>query len=581
MEKKFALVLRNKTLLNIPDELEIDLYTVDGLKDRVFEEKYIVSNSKLVEAEIYAPEINLYLDNTQDKDPDTIVHNLYRLFQARNLLHLYSTDLPIIEKIGNKVVLVGNEVLKDKVKDIDKDDVLDILAVIEKEQIESIGGKIGELTIKLKDNRTIVSDQILFQNRPDEFEIIGVWDVDEAHIQDVISETIDNVIYGYEYVKVLKYSPDICQRKGRITDICGYCADTCPVNAITKVDEGNELKFIDINCTRCGGCVSVCPSGALDYRVPDRSVVHMMSKLFKQRIPLIIPEPMLTEGLNIKLKENVLPFVIGGKKFLDESHLLTILQESGSQVVLYNDNVSKGTNEAIELLNGIYLKKYGKQAVFIATTLQELEDSLKKANFIDGSYNSLEIDVYAKKREIFSERLSFIVGGDDLGEIHTKEHIHYGIIQIDDSKCTLCLSCANVCNVEALKPFEHDNTLRINPSICTACGYCIEICPENCMSIIEDTIYLNRSWFEYKVLARDNLFRCIVCGKPFAPSRSIEKIAKQMISLWGDSDVRVKTLFCCPECKPKLMMGDELTNRKADEKIKEIKGKIFNGEQNS
>lgn len=111
--------------------------------------------------------------------------------------------------------------------------------------------------------------------------------------------------------------------------------------------------------------------------------------------------------------------------------------------------------------------------------------------------------------------------------------------------------------MEALKPFESDNTLRLNPSICTMCGYCVEICPEDCMDVSKDVIYLNKSWFVYRVLAKDELFRCIVCGKPFAPSKSIKAIAERMIKIWGEDDPRVKTLYCCPDCKPKVMLGDK------------------------
>ena len=552
-EKKFG--------FKLPEDLKREIqfkedYEIDVLEDNGGGE-YIVSNSEDVDAEIYAPEINFYLKNSKDKDPEKLGNNVYRLFQARNLFYLYSSDLPEIKRIDNTVILVGGDEFFDEFEELNSGGKLEVIAKVNPEDIEKIEGVIGSLKLLKKDNSIFEASQILFLDRPDDYERVGVIKVERGKEYAAFNEALENAEFGYEYVKVLKYDNTICQHHNRQYDVCGFCADVCPVDAIVKADDPRRLEFVDINCTRCGGCVSICPSGAMDFRVPDRSVFHMMSKIYKDRIPLIIPENMGFESLKIDLKENVLPFVIGGKKFLDESHLLTILQESGAQVVIFNDNLSRGTKEAIGLINEIYRRKYGKEGVLVATDVDELKSALDRVCKVDGSYNPKEVDVYKKKREIFSERLEFIVDGDDLGEITTFEYLHYGLISADESKCTLCLSCAGACNVEALKPFENDNSLRFNPSLCTMCGYCVQICPEQCMSITKDVIYLNKSWFVYRTLAKDELFRCIVCGKPFAPAKSIKTIAERMIKIWGEDDPRVKTLYCCPDCKPKVMLGDK------------------------
>ncbi len=552
-EKKFGFKLPEdlKREIQFKEDYEIDVLESNGGGD------YIVSNSEDVDAEIYAPEINFYLKNSKDKDPEKLGNNVYRLFQARNLFYLYSSDLPEIKRIDNTVILVGGDEFFDEFEELNSGGKLEVIAKVNPEDIEKIEGVIGSLKLLKKDNSIFEASQILFLDRPDDYERVGVIKVERGKEYAAFNEALENAEFGYEYVKVLKYDNTICQHHNRQYDVCGFCADVCPVDAIVKADDPRRLEFVDINCTRCGGCVSICPSGAMDFRVPDRSVFHMMSKIYKDRIPLIIPENMGFESLKIDLKEDVLPFVIGGKKFLDESHLLTILQESGAQVVIFNDNLSRGTKEAIGLINEIYRRKYGKEGVLVATDADELKSALDRVCKVDGSYNPKEVDVYKKKREIFSERLEFIVDGDDLGEINTFEYLHYGLISVDESRCTLCLSCAGACNVEALKPFENDNSLRFNPSLCTMCGYCVQICPEQCMSITKDVIYLNKSWFVYRTLAKDELFRCIVCGKPFAPAKSIKTIAERMIKIWGEDDPRVKTLYCCPDCKPKVMLGDK------------------------
>jgi DNA-directed RNA polymerase subunit RPC12/RpoP len=54
-------------------------------------------------------------------------------------------------------------------------------------------------------------------------------------------------------------------------------------------------------------------------------------------------------------------------------------------------------------------------------------------------------------------------------------------------------------------------------------------------------------------MAKDELFACSECGKEFATKKSIEKIAAIMTPLFGADDVKIKTLYCCSDCKPKVM----------------------------
>ena len=67
---------------------------------------------------------------------------------------------------------------------------------------------------------------------------------------------------------------------------------------------------------------------------------------------------MNIRNLESFLKEGVLPLAIEGEKFLDESSFLTLLQMSGSQVIFYSDFLSKGSKDAIRIVNDIYQKTY-------------------------------------------------------------------------------------------------------------------------------------------------------------------------------------------------------------------------------
>jgi MinD superfamily P-loop ATPase len=381
----------------------------------------------------------------------------------------------------------------------------------------------------------------------------GTFDPNLSSIEEVI-QTLKQNISSYSYKKFTTYDQNICQYHGRREEICSKCEEVCPTVAITKDDKTKTLGFSQIDCHGCGGCISVCPSGAIDYAPTNKESLFEMSKFYKETHPLIIPEKMNMLSLDIPLKEGVLPFAVEGEKFLHEASLLTLLQISGSQVIFYSDFISKGTGDVIRILNDIYQKKYGKDAVLVAMDIEELELALKEVSFVEDSYFNFNQDTL-KKREIFSHRLQKLVGNENLGVVTTGEHVHYGKVEVKEVNCTLCLVCVGACNVGALIADAKDNTLRLNPSLCTSCGYCEVSCPEkDCLTIKRDIIELEPSWFKDSVLAQDTLFACVECGKEFATSKSIAKIAAMMAPIFSSDPVKERSLYCCADCKPKIMM---------------------------
>ncbi len=291
-----------------------------------------------------------------------------------------------------------------------------------------------------------------------------------------------------------------------------------------------------------------------------REGFYKVSRFFNKKIALIIAENLI-EDLQIELKENVLPLTIEGRKFLDETHFLTLFQESGAQIIFFSDAISKGEKEAINMLNEISRRKYNKVMIFTPSSKEELEKAIKNVKFIENAHYTIN-EANRKKREIFSSRLSHLVGEEDLGvlDLNENRYIHYGSIKIDENKCTLCMACVGVCNAEALKAFENEGELKFDASVCTDCGYCEVACPEKCIEVIYDKLELNPSYFGQKLMAKDEPFYCIMCGKPFAPKKSIEKIASTLLPIFTD-ELKKKSIYCCPECKSKLLFGEYLKKK--------------------
>lgn len=523
---------------------------------------YLVSNTKESHSEVYAPEINFYVQNSQD-DLAAKIGNVKKLYDARSLAYDLAQDMDYEEEVGSKLLIVSTDEDVDSLKEEMSEAGLTCIT-IPAGMVLDVNGKIGSLTVTIKKDEEIVdleTDQILWFDAPlFAMKQLGTVDPNIIGLEKAVEKIKENN-GGYKYKNFVNYDSSICQYHERRDETCGKCAEVCPTVAIMKIDKEKHLEFSNVDCHGCGGCVSVCPSGALDYTQMPRNALSEISAFYKDRVALILPRKMELEALHVALSPNVLPFAIEGEKFLHEAHMLTLLQASGNPIIFYTDFISKGTGDAIRIINEIFERKYNKKAVFVCENAQELEQAFRDVVAIPECVYGIN-EEGLRKREIFSARLSHLVGSDDLGVVKTGEHIHYGNITINQESCTLCLSCVGACNVRALTAHPEDNTLRFDPSICTNCGYCEFVCPEkDCLTVVKDELTLNSDYFKQNIMATDDIFECVECGVGFATVKSIEKIAAIMKPIFAGDDLKIRTLYCCANCKPKIMLQAHLDER--------------------
>lgn len=526
--------------------------------------EYLISNSPKLKSKVVASEINFYLRNSKDS----------MLNKAKNTLALYEVhantfdlakDTDHNKLVGRNIVLVSNtgrETLAAKLREAEFK-VIE-LTHFEVKFVYGAVGELGVIILQANDEFEIDADFLLVENARDYMlKQSGCFEI--ANLSD---ETVLNLINqkspNYEYKTHIHYDSTICQYHERRHEVCGKCAEVCPTVAILKDDEKKHLVFSHIDCLGCGGCISVCPSGALDYSHMPRISLNEAAKYYKDKTVLIVPRKMDISNLNIELPQGVLPFGIEGEKWLHEAHFMTLLQESGASVVFYTDLVSKGSKDAISIVNQIYELKFNKKAVYVAMNESELASALAKAGSIEGSYYSMS-EYAMTKREIFAKRTVWLVGESNLGIVKTGTNVSYGRVEINRDTCTLCLSCVGACNTSALVADKKTNSIMFNPSICTDCGYCEMSCAEkDTIKITSGQIALEPKFFEYNELAHDELFACIECGKEFATKKSVEKIANLMLPKFASDPIRQKTLYCCADCKAKVMIKAQIQTMNKD-----------------
>ncbi len=519
---------------------------------------YLIANTPEAGAEIHAPEIDYYLAHTMDSIADRIPR-IKTLYDVRATAFDGAQHFDYTQPVGQRLLIVAKD---DKRKLAEQFTAEGLAAIwLDPDLVTDVTGNIGALVATIRTAEgidTLDTDQILWYDAP-EFALrqSGVYDA-EVLGESTAIEQVKAHLGTYHYKNFLSYDSTICQYHERLTDVCGKCEEVCPTTAILKIEEERHLRFDPVNCEGCGGCVGVCPSGALDYTQMPMEVWSDLAEFYRDLVPLILPEQLDLSTLDVPLSPGVLPLSIPGQKFLSEVHLLTLLQKSGQPVILYAEVLGKGTGDAITILNEIFERKYHKQAIFYCQSPDELRTALAAMDPIPECRFGIETEGM-KKREVFTHRLSHLVGQEDLGVVTTGEHIHYGTVTVNEDACTLCLACVGACTAGALTAHPEDNTLRFNASMCTDCGYCEYVCPEKeCITVHHDELHLRPDYFKQIVLAHDELFKCVECGAEFATVKSVEKIAAMMAPRFGGDEARIHTLYCCPDCKPKVMLKDHL-----------------------
>jgi len=550
----------SKEKLHLPLHESIDVVT--RLPEQTTP-NYLIANHPDAPAEVYAPEIDWYYRHTQDEVAAQIVA-VKTLYDMRAESFEGAQHFDLSRPTGDRLLVISGDERRDLAAELTQEGFTAIW--LDPALVLDVTGEIGDLHVSIRSlekGDTLTTHQIIWFGAP-EFALrqSGVYDT-EALGLDAALEQARAHRESYAYKNFLSYDATICQYHERLTDVCGKCEEVCPTTAILKIEEERHLSFNPVNCHGCGGCVSVCPSGALDYTQMPMDTFETIADYYHNRIPLIVPEQSDLAAVDLPLAHGVLPLAIPGQKFLSEVHLLTLLQKSGQPVLFYSEVLSKGTADAITIVNEIFERRYGKQAVYYCPDVSMLREAMASLEPIPECRFGME--TYGmKKRERFTHRLSHLVGEDDFGVVTTGEHIHYGTVTVNPNACTLCVACVGACSAGALTAHPEDNTLRLNASMCTDCGYCEYVCPEaDCITVHHDELHLTPEYFKQVVLAQDELFQCVECGKEFATVKAVEKIANMMAPRFGDDATRIRTLYCCPECKPKVMLRDHLNNQTA------------------
>ncbi|WP_457628522.1 4Fe-4S binding protein [Persephonella sp.] len=310
---------------------------------------------------------------------------------------------------------------------------------------------------------------------------------------------------------------------------CSECLKVCPVNGAIYQDDykvfiNNEL------CVSCGACSGVCPSQAFEFdgfspeelvkristtgetvscktNIPclsALSVEHLIAAALNSQNDIILDTGHCRECFIGSLLEEI-------ERKKEEANY--VLERLGVENRVVTQELSLQPEKKEEKKRREFLKNFGKAAAgltfwALAPRLSSFEEEDFKPK------NIVEEKVNIPKRKLLIESLK-AAQPEPSTQLETEKISFTSDKWIDNSKCTNCSVCYNVCPTGALKPGEERLKILFEPKLCIKCGICHEICPEDCLHL-EEKITLGTFLNETKVLAEHVMIPCEECLVPFS-----------------------------------------------------------------
>jgi ferredoxin len=386
-------------------------------------------------------------------------------------------------------------------------------------------------------------------------------------------QQLAQLVGEFEKPRFFEYRQKICAHSRSGIVGCTKCIDVCSTRAISSDVEENQVKVEPHLCMGCGGCATVCPSGAMSYAYPRVSDMGLRIKTVLQTYREAGGEGACllfhntTDGRELVarlarrgkgLPAHVIPLEVLHVASLGLDLMLGCIALGAARfAVLATGSEPAGYHEALE-----------RQLRLAREIMGELGLDGERFQLIRASDPAgLEAAVWSPARprtltpatfNLTNEKratLDFVL--DHLlrhaparkEEIALPADAPYGAVVVDQQKCTMCLACVGACPEGALLDAKDKPQLRFVERNCVQCGLCEKTCPEDAIALVP-RLLLGEGATRPVVLNEDRVFACVRCGKPFANQRIIDNMLGRLAthSMFQDP-AALKRLQMCQDCR--------------------------------
>ena len=391
---------------------------------------------------------------------------------------------------------------------------------------------------------------------------------DADNLGDVIKELPD-YIGEFEKPRYFQINQDICAHSSRNQIGCTRCLDVCPADAISSIKD-----LIDINPHKChgaGGCTTACPTGAISYALPQpmrmQNHIQQLLDAYKQADgtqPAVLFHDH-EQGREIvnqilpQLPGNLIPVELEELAAAGQEIWLATLAAGASHIVLLDtpaipESMRSLLQREVQLTQTILSGLgYGSSRINL---LQQAELSEEQITDLNQEYADQLIEAHPpasleNKRDRLFDALDHLIthAPQPLAEHLTlPAGSPFGQVIVNQSSCTLCLSCVAVCPAQSLTSGGEKPALNFTEQNCVQCNLCERACPENAIQL-EPRLLLTEARNKAVEIYADEAFACIKCSKPFAPRSTVEKMIEKLSGHRFFEGQAIDRLKMCEDCR--------------------------------
>ncbi len=392
-------------------------------------------------------------------------------------------------------------------------------------------------------------------------------------------EELHELVGTFDKPKYFNYNESLCAHGVSGQKGCTRCIDACPAEAITSLV--NKIAVDPFRCHGGGICTTVCPSGAITYAYPKPKdmLTHVRTLIltFLKEITEIDGKATAPDIVFVTEEERdraaqILPaallITVEEAASVGPEVWLSALAWGARSIRIFNlDGMPESAEKALNLhldMTQQALAGLG-HAVNCISVVKDQNELLATSNLTQKKTASHA--PLGDKRQAFYMAFDHLAKQADETTVEANQEIVlpkgsiFGEAIIDQTKCTLCMSCVSACPGNALQDGRELPQVSLVEDKCLQCGVCVSTCPEDAMSIAPRLLLNSQARRTPRILHKDEPFCCIKCGKPFATNSGIATIMVKLAghSMFADERSRSR-LKMCDDCRVVDMMEDPNTD---------------------